>query len=143
MTKKSSVRRTATVRALHLLSDIDQGSHAVLGQVSVGIKTNELTQFMTLLDHIVKLKDTVVPPYALHTQKRQAKYLHEHEAHYIFTVKGNQVKPLEELEQPHGKMFPRETALLKLGMGVELSAPPSASPSVPESASRTRPRSCR
>lgn len=84
---------------VHLLSAIDQGSHAVLSQVSVGIKTNEITQFTTLLDHVVELKGAVVTADALHTQKGHAKYLHEREAHYIFTVKGNQAKLLAELEQ--------------------------------------------
>ncbi|MGP5588401.1 transposase, partial [Glutamicibacter ardleyensis] len=49
--------------------------------------------------HVVELKGTVVTADALHTQKGHAKYLHEREAHYIFTVKGNQTKLLAELEQ--------------------------------------------
>ncbi|MGP9529187.1 ISAs1 family transposase [Glutamicibacter sp. AOP5-A2-18] len=84
---------------VHLLSAIDQDSHAVLSQVSVGVKTNEITQFTTLLDHVTDLKGTVVTADALHTQKGHARYLHGREAHYIFTVKGNQAKLLAELEQ--------------------------------------------
>ncbi|PRB45787.1 ISAs1 family transposase, partial [Arthrobacter sp. MYb216] len=84
---------------VHLLSAIDQGTHAVLSQVGVGIKTNEITQFTNLLDHVVELKGAVVTADALHTQKGHAKYLHERESHYIFTVKGNQARLLAELEQ--------------------------------------------
>lgn len=44
-------------KRVHLLSAaIDQGSHAVLSQVSVGIKNNEITQFTTLLYQVVELK---------------------------------------------------------------------------------------
>lgn len=48
---------------------------------------------------MVELKGTVVTADALHTQKGHAKYLHEREAHYIFTVKDNQAKLLGELER--------------------------------------------
>ena len=74
---------------VHLLLTIDQDSHAVLSQVSVGVKTNVITQFTIFLDHVAARKSTVVTADALHTQKGHAKYLHWREAHYIFTLKDN------------------------------------------------------
>ncbi|MFC4716425.1 ISAs1 family transposase [Glutamicibacter bergerei] len=52
---------------VYLFSANDQDSPTVLGQVSVGNKANEITQFTTLLDHIVELKGRVLTADALHT----------------------------------------------------------------------------
>ena len=91
---------------VHLLAAINQDTHAVLAQVSVAEKTNEITAFPVLMDHFMDLKDVVVTADALHTQKGHALYLHGRGAHYICTVKGNQPTLLEQLEQSPWEMVP-------------------------------------
>ncbi|MET3721799.1 MULTISPECIES: ISAs1 family transposase [unclassified Arthrobacter] len=75
---------------VHLMAAIDQRTGAVLGQVDVGIKTNEISMFKPLLERIPALDGVIVTADALHTQTGHAKYLAERGAHYVLTVKGNQ-----------------------------------------------------
>lgn len=84
---------------VHLLAALDQDTGAVCAQVPVGTKTNEITQFSTLLDHFVDLKGKVITADALHTQTAHARYLQARGAHFVFTVKGNQPKLQDELLQ--------------------------------------------
>lgn len=72
------------------MAAIDHGTGAVLGQVSVAEKSNEIPYFSTLLDGIKDLEGVVVSADALHTQRKHADYLHDRKAHYVLTVKGNQ-----------------------------------------------------
>lgn len=75
---------------VHLMAAIDHGTGAVLGQVSVAEKSNEIPYFSTLLDGITDLTGVVVSADALHTQRKHAEYLHGRGAFYVLTVKGNQ-----------------------------------------------------
>jgi predicted transposase YbfD/YdcC len=77
-------------QAVHLLAVIDQQASAVLGQVGVDGKTNEITQFAPLLDDL-DLAGCVITADALHTQRDHAEFLitNKH-AHYILVVKKNQ-----------------------------------------------------
>lgn len=75
---------------MHLMAAIDHGTGAVLGQVSVAEKSNEIPYFSTLLDGIKDLREVVVSADALHTQRKHADYLHDRGAFYVLTVKGNQ-----------------------------------------------------
>ena len=84
---------------VHLLAAIDQSTGAVCAQVPVGTKTNEITQFSTLLDHFLDLKGKVITADALHTQTAHARYLQERGAYYVFTVKGNQPSLHNEMRQ--------------------------------------------
>jgi predicted transposase YbfD/YdcC len=64
----------------------------VLGQTPVDAKTNEITAFTPLLERIDRaapLAGAVITADALHTQDRHARWLHDHDAHYVFIVKGN------------------------------------------------------
>lgn len=61
----------------------------VLAQTDVGVKTNEITCFQSLLDEI-DIAGCVVTADALHTQREHARYLHRREADFVFCVKGNQ-----------------------------------------------------
>ncbi|MFF0451723.1 ISAs1 family transposase [Streptomyces sp. NPDC004609] len=101
-------------RRIHLLSAVDHATSAVLGQVDVEDKTNEIPRFQPLLDDI-DVKGTVVTSDALHTQRDHATYLLNRGAHYIVIVKGNQKKlrkqlkklpwdkiPLQERTREHG-----------------------------------------
>ena len=82
-------RRDGEQRAPHLLAALDHESGVVLAQRRVEGKTNEITEFSTLLD-TVDIAGAVITADALHTQHRHADYLTGRGAHYLFTVKGNQ-----------------------------------------------------
>ncbi len=74
----------------HLLAALDHGHGAVLGQVDVEAKTNEIPLFATVLDRI-DLAGAVVTADALHAQRAHAEYLAgQRGAHYLITVKRNQ-----------------------------------------------------
>jgi len=76
--------------ALHLLSAIVHGSGAVVAQLAVESKTNEITQVEPLLDGL-DIQGAVVTADALLTQKKIARYLVEKkEADYVLTAKDNQ-----------------------------------------------------
>lgn len=75
---------------LHLLSAIVHGSSAVVAQVPVDSKTNEITRVEPLLADL-DIEGAVVTADALLTQKKIASYLvEEKKADYVFTVKDNQ-----------------------------------------------------
>ena len=77
-------------QAIHLLAVCDQQASAVLGQVSVDGKTNEVTRFAPLLEPL-GLAGCVVTADAMHTQRGHAEFLVSHKkAHYILIVKKNQ-----------------------------------------------------
>ena len=75
---------------MHLLAASDHRTGAVLCQVSVAGKSNEIPYFPTLLADIKDLTGKVVTADALHTQRTHAEYLHGRGAFYVLTVKGNQ-----------------------------------------------------
>ncbi|WP_308375897.1 ISAs1 family transposase [Streptomyces sp. ISL-99] len=92
-------------RKIHLLSAVDHATAAVLGQVDVREKTNEITCFQPLLDDI-DLTGTVVTSDAMHTQREHAEYLTERGAHYIVIVKGNQKKLRKQMKSLPWKEIP-------------------------------------
>jgi predicted transposase YbfD/YdcC len=73
----------------HLLAAFDHAHGAVLGQVEVGAKTNEIPMFPVLLDRI-DITRAVVTADAMHAQRGHATYLAGRGAHFLFTVKRNQ-----------------------------------------------------
>jgi predicted transposase YbfD/YdcC len=73
----------------HLLAALDHARGAVLGQVEVGAKTNEIPMFSALLDRIA-IGGAIVTADAMHAQRSHASYLARRGAHYLFTVKRNQ-----------------------------------------------------
>jgi predicted transposase YbfD/YdcC len=77
-------------QAVHLLAICDQRAGAVLGQVDVDGKTNEVTRFAPLLAPL-DLAGCVVTADAMHTQREHAEFLvADKKAHYILIVKKNQ-----------------------------------------------------
>jgi predicted transposase YbfD/YdcC len=88
----------ANGRRIHLLSAVDHATAAVLAQVDVGEKTNEITCFGPLLDTIADLSGTVVTADALHTQREHADYLTGRGAHYIVIAKANQPNLHQQLK---------------------------------------------
>jgi predicted transposase YbfD/YdcC len=73
----------------HLLAAFGHAHGAVLGQVEVGAKTNEIPMFSALLDRL-DIADAVITADALHAQREHATYLARRGAHYLLIVKRNQ-----------------------------------------------------
>jgi predicted transposase YbfD/YdcC len=73
----------------HLLAAFDHAHGAVLGQIEVAAKTNEIPLFTVLLDRI-EISGAVITADALHAQHGHATYLHRRGAHYLLIVKRNQ-----------------------------------------------------
>ena len=73
-------------QAIHLLAAAEQRSAAVLAQVKVDGKTNEITRFAPLLEPL-DLAGAVVTADAMHAQRGHAEFLvTEKDAHYILAV---------------------------------------------------------
>ena len=73
-----------------LFAALDHTTGAIIGQESIGEKTNEIPHFQTLMGRIGDLDGVVVTADALHTQRAHAEYLHSQAGHYVLTVKNNQ-----------------------------------------------------
>jgi hypothetical protein len=82
--------RTRDTTARHVLAAADQHTGVVLATTDVDTKTNEITRFATLLEHLDDLRGIVVTADALHYQRDHVAYLAQRGAHWILTVKGNQ-----------------------------------------------------
>ena len=73
----------------HLLAALDHAHGAVLGQVEVGAKTNEIPMFPVLLGRM-DITGAVITADAMHAQRGHATYLAGRGAHFLLTVKRNQ-----------------------------------------------------
>ena len=119
---------------VHLLSALDHESSAVLAQLEVGVKTNEIPLFPVLLDEIGDLTSVVVTADALHAQCAHAAYLHKRGADYLFTVKDNQpglhrqlrALPWEQVSLKHrqkerarGRITIRTTKAVTVEVGID------------------------
>jgi len=84
--------RSATQGAPHLVAAVHQGTGAVVGQVAVDAKSNEIPALRELLAGFdpADLAGAVVTADAMHTQHDTAKAVADAGACYVFTVKGNQ-----------------------------------------------------
>jgi hypothetical protein len=92
--------------AVHLLSAIVHGSGAVVAQVAVGKKTNEIPCIKPLLAEL-DIQGAVVTADALHTQRETARYIvQDKNADYVFTVKDNQPTLRQDIEILHLEAFP-------------------------------------
>src|SRR3989440_9358463 len=91
---------------VHLLAALDHSSGAVLAQVEVDGKSNEISAFQPLLDQ-VDLTATVVTADAMHTQRDHAEFLVtiKHAA-YICVVKRNQPGLYRQLKALPWKAVP-------------------------------------
>jgi predicted transposase YbfD/YdcC len=98
--------RSADGSAPHLLACLDHRSGAVLAQVAVDGKTNEITMFTALLDQAGDLNQVLVTADALHAQREHATWLAARGGHYLVTVKGNQPSLLRQLRSLPWKDVP-------------------------------------
>jgi predicted transposase YbfD/YdcC len=116
----------------HLLAALDHSHGAVLGQVEVGAKTNEIPMFATLLDRI-GITDAVITADALHAQREHATYLAGRGAHYLLIVKRNQPglyrqlaalpwrdvpKAYDKAERGHGRTERRTLKITSVAAGL-------------------------
>jgi predicted transposase YbfD/YdcC len=83
-------------RQPHLVSVLDHASGAVLAQVAVEEKGNEISAFTTLLDDL-DLTDVLITADAAHTNRNHVDYLHRRGGHYLLSAKRNQPTLLRRL----------------------------------------------
>ncbi|MBA3488629.1 MAG: ISAs1 family transposase, partial [Longispora sp.] len=76
-------------KAPHLVAALAQGIGAVLGQVAVAAKSNEIPAVRDLLAAFANLAGAVITVDAMHTQTDTAGLIIARGAHYVMTVKGN------------------------------------------------------
>jgi predicted transposase YbfD/YdcC len=76
-------------KAPHLVAALAHGAGAVLGQVAVAAKTNEIPAVRDLLKGFTDLAGAVITLDALHTQGDTAQVILGRDADYVMTVKGN------------------------------------------------------
>jgi len=81
--------RSVTTTAPHLVAALDHTSGAVLGQLAVTAKSNEIPAVQGLLA-LFELTGVVVTADAMHTQIDTAEQITAAGGDYVFTVKGNQ-----------------------------------------------------
>ena len=76
-------------KAPHLVAALAHGIGAVLGQVAVDAKSNEIPAARELLKAFASLAGAVITIDALHTQSDTAQVITARQADYVMTVKGN------------------------------------------------------
>ena len=76
-------------KAPHLVAALAHGIGAVLGQVAVDAKSNEIPAVRELLKAFTDLAGAVITIDALHTQGDTAQVIISRDADYVMTVKGN------------------------------------------------------
>jgi predicted transposase YbfD/YdcC len=118
----------------HLLSGFCQRSGAVLTQVAVGAKTNEIPVLATLLGRL-DITDAVITADALHCQRETAQIIRDRGGHYVLTVKANQptlrkrvkslpwndIPPLSVTrERGHGRQDTRTLKATELTTGIRI-----------------------
>jgi len=97
--------RDAAGHLTHLLAALSQHTGTVLGQMTVGAKTNESPVLTKLLD-TMDIADAVITADALHCQRGTAQYIVSRQAHYVLTVKGNQRNLRKQLRALPWKLIP-------------------------------------
>lgn len=75
--------------APHLVTALDHGTGAVLGQVAVAAKSNEIPALRDLLD-TMEVTGAVITADAMHCQRETARHITSAGGHYVLTVKANQ-----------------------------------------------------
>jgi len=86
--------RSATTTAPHLVAALDHGTGAVVGQLAITAKSNEIPAVQGLLK-LFDLEGVVVTVDAMHTQTGTAEQIISGGGDYVFTIKGNQPKLFE------------------------------------------------
>jgi len=83
--------------AAHLLAAATHQQGLVLAQIDVHHKTNEIPMFAPLLDTL-NIAGMLITADCLHTQRKHACYVYEHDADFVFCVKDNQPNLFDALD---------------------------------------------
>ncbi|MER5262743.1 ISAs1 family transposase [Actinosynnema sp. NPDC002837] len=116
MTARPCAGRDATGNPVHLLAGLCQRTGVVVGQVAVGVRTNEIPMLSGLLK-ILDIEDAVVTADAMHCQREAAQTVRDRGGHYILTVKGNQPNLRKRVKSLPWKDIPSLTVSREHGHG--------------------------
>src|SRR6202050_3505882 len=86
-------------KAPHLVAALSHGIGAVLGQVAVTEKSNEIPAVRDLLKAFASLASTVITIDAMHTQTDTARVILARRADYVMTVKANMPTLYKQLKK--------------------------------------------
>ncbi|WP_190813879.1 ISAs1 family transposase [Saccharopolyspora pogona] len=103
-------------KLVHLLSGLCQRSKAVLAQVAVGAKTNEIPVLAALLGTL-DITNAVITADAMHCQRDTAQIIRDRGGHYILTVKANQPTLSKRLKSLPWKDIPSMSVTRERGHG--------------------------
>jgi predicted transposase YbfD/YdcC len=98
-------------KASHLLAALAHGIGAVLGQVAVDAKSNEIPAVRDLLKAFASLASAVVAIDAMHTQTDTAEVILSRGADYVMTVKGNMPTLCKQLKKLPWAAIPAVSAV--------------------------------
>jgi predicted transposase YbfD/YdcC len=93
-------------KAPHLVAALAHGIGAVLGQVAVNAKSNEIPAVRDLLKTFADLGGAVITMDAMHTQADTAQVILGRHADYVMTVKGNMPALYRQLKKLPWKAVP-------------------------------------
>ena len=102
-----------TGKAPHLVAALAHGIGAVLGQVAVDAKSNEIPAVRELLKAFADLAGAVVTIDALHTQHDTAQAVLDRKADYVMTVKGNMPTLFRQLKKLPWSQVPAVSSVTK------------------------------
>lgn len=94
--------------APHLVAAMDHGTGAVLGQLAVSAKSNEIPALRDLLD-TMDITGAVITADAMHCQRETARHITSAGGHYVLTVKANQPGLRDKLKALPWKDVPATT----------------------------------
>src|SRR5436309_4773574 len=100
-------------KAPHLVAALAHGIGAVLGQVAVDAKPDEIPAVRDLLKAFASLAGAVITIGALHTQSDTAQVILRRDADYVMTVKGNMPTLYRQLKQLPWARIPATSSVSK------------------------------
>jgi predicted transposase YbfD/YdcC len=98
-------------KAPHLVAALAHGIGAVLGQVAVDAKSNEIPAVRDLLKAFASLAAAVITIDAMHTQSDTAHVILSRGADYVMTVKGNMPTLCKQLKELPWAAIPAVSAV--------------------------------
>jgi predicted transposase YbfD/YdcC len=106
-------RKGKNGKAPHLVAALAHGIGAVLGQVAVDEKSNEIPAVRELLKAFASLAGVVITIDALHTQHDTAQVILERRADYVMTVKANMPTLYRQLKKLPWARIPAASSVSK------------------------------
>jgi predicted transposase YbfD/YdcC len=100
-------------KAPHLVAALAHGIGAVLGQVAVDAKSNEIPAVRELLKAFASLAGVVITIDAMHTQHDTAQVILERQADYVMTVKANMPTLYRQLKKLPWARIPAASSVSK------------------------------